>query len=243
MQGGYFPNKAGRNLCKIVHSTHGAKLHSFGSNRQWSLHAQVVYVAIFTGPSHLEPLGNLDDDTVDKVHRKTKRMSKIRNHVKPKPNQTKWYDTIRTFDIEDNFWFELWIWILIVFYAEGFIQLEMVRHRHGDRTLLSEPSVAPVPSRLYCYHAKTAKTCTLFRVQTYDFVHTSITFLPASRLYCYHAKSAKTYTHCLMKHFILKSKDQGPSCPNWGEGEKGGLFWAMPESKHSFYRSQHSLTI
>ena len=96
MQGGYFPNKAGRNLCKIVHSTHGAKLHSFGSNRQWSLHAQVVYVAIFTGPSHLEPLGNLDDDTVDKVHRKTKRMSKIRNHVKPKPYQTK-------FDTEDNF--------------------------------------------------------------------------------------------------------------------------------------------
>ena len=59
---------------------------------------------------------------------------------------------------------ELWIWILIRFYApEGFIQLEMVRHRHGDRTLLSEASVAAVPSGLYCYHPKSAKTYTLFR--------------------------------------------------------------------------------
>ena len=49
--------KAWKNLCKIVHSTHCAKLHSFGSNRQWSPHAPVVYVAIFTGPSHLSCLG------------------------------------------------------------------------------------------------------------------------------------------------------------------------------------------
>ena len=53
-----FPSKkAWKNLCKIVHSMHGAKLHSFGSNRQWSPHAPVVYVAIFTGPSHLSCLG------------------------------------------------------------------------------------------------------------------------------------------------------------------------------------------
>ena len=27
---------------------------------------------------------------------------------------------------------------------------------------------------------------------------------------------------------------RGPSCPNWGE-RGGGLIWAMPESKHSFF--------
>ena len=43
-------------LCKIVHSKHGANLHSLGSGRQWSPHAQVVYVAIFTGLSHLSCL-------------------------------------------------------------------------------------------------------------------------------------------------------------------------------------------
>ena len=34
-------------------------------------------------------------------------------------------------------------------------------------------------------------------------------------------------------HFEIQKR--GPSCPNWGR--KGGeLIWAMPESKHSFYR-------
>ena len=97
---------------------------------------------------------------------------------------------------------ELWIWILIRFYApEGFIQLEMARHRHGDRTLLSEASVATVPSRLYCYHPKSAKTYTLFRhISTLgpSWLNTCTQVLFPSGLYCYHPKSAKTYT--LFRH-------------------------------------------
>ena len=48
-----------KSWCRIANSMGGAKSHSFRSNRQWSPHAQVVYVAIFTGLSHLSCLGIL----------------------------------------------------------------------------------------------------------------------------------------------------------------------------------------
>ena len=55
------------------------------------------------------------------------------------------------------------------------LYLEMVRLGHGDRTLLSEVSVAPVQARLYCYHAQSAKSCTvqthLTTWQTYYSMH------------------------------------------------------------------------
>ena len=38
------------------------------------------------------------------------------------------------------------------------------------------------------------------------------------------------------KTSFMTSEERGPSCPNWGEGGAGGgLIWATPKSKHSFF--------
>ena len=70
----------------------------------------------------------------------------------------------------------------------------MARHRHGDRTLLSGVSVAPVRLRLYCYHGKSAKT----------YVQTHLTTgLTCDSMYT-------NTTHLYIHHFVLFIMCKGP---------------------------------
>ena len=101
------------------------------------------------------------------------------------------------------------------------LYLEMVRLGHGDRTLLSEVSVAPVQSRLYCYHAQTAQSAKTCTVQTHlngkhmSLMHPSMTHL-RSKLYCYyhytpkcknlHSSDTFDHMHAMHgKHMILRT--------------------------------------
>ena len=74
------------------------------------------------------------------------------------------------------------------------LYLEMAKHRHGDRTLLSGASVAPVRLRLYCYHGKSAKT----------YVQTHLTTgLTCDSMYT-------NTTHLYIHHFALFIMRKGP---------------------------------
>ena len=75
------------------------------------------------------------------------------------------------------------------------LYLEMAGHRHGDRTLLSWASVAPVRLRLYCYHGKSAKTYVQTHLTTgltYDSMYTNTTHLYIHHSF-YHVQRARKY--------------------------------------------------